>query len=274
MQNIVKQCMALIESAKNGYGTNCPYCGALSLGVLPNEAVCNFCETYFKRVLGDSATVSEKKMAALNADAIKGETKSLDAYADELKKQAPSPLTLYGLGNLYWVASSSKYTELNYALEGFMEQNSENIRTSLDTTSKSKEYLYKTLDAIQHIEHAEDVTLLVYTSVLCNIRLGRLFHAHASLGELNKIQTGGLARSYANMAYAVSSKSRDALQFIRPLMNTGEPSAVYYFARTLAQKKEFDEASLILEALTNTVNMPMCSYLLRSIKELRMKTET
>ncbi len=270
LQSLVKQCLDQIEAVRKAYGTACPYCGAFSMGVLPDETVCNFCESYFQK--SKVSADGTKNMATLNAEAIKGETKAIDSFADETKSKAPNPLVFYGIGTLYWAASSSKYAGLNYALEDFMEQNSDNIRASLDLASKSKEYFYKALDVIQHVDHAEDITSLVYTDILCNIKLGRMFQAHGALEQLNKIQTGGLARSYANMAYAVNAKSPDSIQFIRPLLNAGEPGAAYYAARMLAQKKEFDDAITILEALSTSINMPMSGYLLRSIKGFKEKT--
>lgn len=271
LQSLVKQCLDQIETIKNGYGIACPYCGALTVGALPNEIVCNFCEAYFTKTQAIALKSAAKKMAALNRDAITGETKAIDAFAEEVKKQPPNPLALYGLGNLYWAASSSKYLNHDYNLAGFMEQNSDNTYASLAFISRAKEHFYKALDVIQHIDHTEDTTQLVYTTIICNLKLGRMLQAHTGLEVINKINVGGLARSYANMAYVVNARDPGAITSIKPLLNAGSPNAIYYLARVLAQKKQFDDALLILGALSKSVNMPMCSYLLRSIKGLKEK---
>ncbi len=272
MEKVPRQLLAQAKMIKNGgYRHGCPYCGAVTIGALPNETICNVCEAYLSgQPAPDSAPPA---LSALNAKALQGDAAGLDAFALDLQKQGSvQTLSLYGPGVLYAMASGFAYRDLDYARPGFMEENAANVAVSMKLISKSKECFYKTLGTINATNDASGDAQLMYFAFMSNIFLNRPLRARSCLDNLNSTKKGGLAQGYCNMVYAVVARTGEVMQHTRPLLNTGEPNAFYYLARYLAQNKQFGEAVAVLTDLTNSLTMPMAAYLLKDLQSLLEKT--
>ncbi len=268
----VKTYLDLLKNAHGAKAFKCNVCGAETKSKSLKEAFCNLCESYNKFESNAYPDLSGE-LFKLNNDALIGKTDLLAEFANRIQKQAMQPKTLYAIGNLYYLASSYEYSNLDYSAKGFMEENSSNMYSSLALTSKSKEFFFKALGVLNQLEGDEGPELEgLYLKFLINMRLKRLSYAKKDLGSMDKLDTGSSVTAYSNMAYCVSTNAQHALNYIDPFLNAGEPNAFYYLARHLAQKKSYDSAESLLKALTSSFRMPMAQYLLLDIQMRRSKT--
>ena len=247
----------------------CPFCGA---GTARNsgKAFCISCESHIDFGKPDDLAGISRKMPAFYRDALLGKTEKLDGFAGEKRQQPLPPGVLYGIGVLYSHASSYAYHDRDYARMGFMEENSANVYASLSLTSKSKEFLYKALDSVERPGGSAGVEDAAYLKFIANVRLGRMTYAKRALGEIPAPDAA--LQQYSHMVYSVSTRSKDPMEYIDSMIRSGEPNALYYLARHLAQRRMFSDAVAVLQELISAWKSPMSEYLLRDLLEFMAKT--
>ncbi len=261
------KCIAAIKSM--GYKTSaCPFCGALTPSDSPT-AFCVSCESYVDFGHVEQPEGLATKLPRLYKDAVAGNAEKLDALAAEKSKLDLPPQSMYGIGMLYHHAASERYHGRDYARKGFMEENSGNVYASLALTSRSKEFMYKALYAIDSKGGAASSDE-AYTRFIINIRLGRMDHAMRALGMIPAARPRMV--SYSWVVYSVSSRSKGAMDYIRPMEEAGEPNVFYYLARHMAQRKRFGDAVAVLRELTSKWSMPLAVHLLSGLKGFIQET--
>ena len=242
----------------------CPFCGA---GTARNSgnAFCVSCESHIDFGKPDELVDISRNMPTFYMDALLGKTEKLDGFAGEKKQQPLPPGVLYGIGVLYSHASSYAYHDRNYARRGFMEENSANVYASLTLASKSKEFLYKALDAVGRQGGSTHVEDAAYLKFITNVRLGRMTYAKRALGEIPA--SDAVLQQYSYMVYSVNTRSKDPMNYIDSVIRSREPNALYYLARHLAQRRRFSDAVAVLQELISAWKSPMSEYLLRDLLE-------
>jgi len=247
----------------------CPFCGGQT-AYKGKESFCTICESYLgPKTDGPSHSGS---LTSVNADVLNGATDKLDGFLKANPKLLSEPGMLYGVGTLYAIASSYKYHDLYYAREGFMEQNSSNVYASLSMVSRSKEFFYRTLDSLEKLQGVDPVSL--YLEFITNMRLNRILDARAALNKMALMNKESAVLLYANMVYAVGTRSKSAMDHIETLAGNGEPNSFYYFARHQAQARKLEDAEAMLSVITEKFKMPMAAYMLQDLRTLASKTST
>ncbi|MEM0200843.1 MAG: hypothetical protein QXD23_00350 [Candidatus Micrarchaeaceae archaeon] len=244
--NYISEMKTLLQSLFPAVCNNC----ASKILIPNNLGICTVCElVVIKEGNNSQANLFEKITPLINKDSVTQAYTALNA----LSKESTTPSISYVFGIFYSILSDYAYTNLNYNGKGFMEENSANKYLSLDLTSKSKEFFFRTLKQISKIE--QKGSDIIYLEFITNIKLKRMFYALNSLKVLNQNKTGEIYNNYANMVYAVESKRKDAEYFVKPLLNTS-PILFFYISKILAQKKNLKEAIKILEYINSNVNIP------------------
>lgn len=246
----------------------CRHCGSNIIFWQGEESICSFCEAFFspgERMEGgrlDSfSELQELYDSKKFDDAIK--------KADSLALNNVDPHTLYGLGAIYAALSDIKYYGMDYGLQGFMEQNAVNSRSSLGLTAKSKEMFFKSIYLLGKEVMDSDSSDLIYLRFMANIKLGRLVDAKKDLGLMN---TKGLKGEYVRMVYAAETRDKTAYEQINKFIKKGDVNSVFYLAKHYADIKKLEEAKTILDKLVASERMPMAMPLLKRVEKILEQT--
>lgn len=257
-------------SGKSHSMTRCQYCGSFVALGGRKEGFCQFCEGYVHSRTHKSGDLS--KLSQIQDLLDSNKTADARAGLDALTSQSSDPILLFGAAHIYGYLSSYKYHDLDYNRKGFMEENSANVYSSLDLTSKSKEMFYKSIRLIN--DQTKDATGSepLYLNFVSYIKLKRLFDAGRSL-VLLKSHGHDVAREYAEMVYAVESGRKEGKESAIGLIGRGNINAIYYLARCYVKEKKLKEAKSILEKMTGKVRMPDAVFLLHKIDRLLEETK-
>ncbi|VVB77058.1 Uncharacterised protein [uncultured archaeon] len=253
----------------------CIHCGALVKSANAKEGVCNFCEQYTS--VFDAKGVG--KSAAL--DVFSAVRKSLEKGFDaedfkglnELVKNNSDPMVFYVSGLLYLLASDVRYCGRNYELEGFMEENYDNIRGGMDLMSSCRECFSKAVAVID--ASSSDGTQAknrTYTKFMSEVRLHRMADAQKTLQDIVVLADDPML-DYATMVADVESGSKDAEKSLSASIAKNEVNAFYYLAAHLAKKGRLAEAKSLLMALGAKADVRMSANLLRSISSAQAASE-
>lgn len=150
----------------------CSYCGSYLNLSNSEEGFCHFCEAYI--YLKEEGTKNPEAEKFFTIQLLIDEKNFDDARKklDAITAGNTNPNLLFAAGSIYKILSGMKYDDLDYNRKGFMEKNSNNIYSSLDLTSKSKEMFYKTIRLISdQTKNSPDADLL-YLSFISYIKLG------------------------------------------------------------------------------------------------------
>jgi hypothetical protein len=248
----------------------CRRCWAHSKSASGIDAFCNFCEQY----IGTSGYGSlhnpeaEAVFLRLQGAANRGLKPGDFAALDALLKSNSDPRVLYVAGVFYALLSDSLYRSRDYRIPGFMEENSSNIRASLDCSARSKALFYGAIAlAGREPFPSDDSVELLFMEFLCWIRLKRIADASRALMQLHKLLKGGRTLDYADMVFSVESGAADADVRLGRLLSINEPNALYYLAKRLAKGKRIGEAQAVLGRLGRKANVPIAQQLMNAVKE-------
>jgi|GEM_PF-5221342 hypothetical protein len=245
----------------------CGYCGSyLNLGTL-GEGFCHFCEAHINRREEKAKNPEIEKFSAIQLLIDEGNLDYAKKNLDAVTAESNNPNLLFGAGSVYKTLSGLKYGDLDYNRKGFMEENSANIYSSLDLTSKSKEMFYKAIRLISDQTKTSPDDDLLYLSFISYIKLGRLLDAERTLSSM-KTQKTSLMSEYANMVFCVESNKKEGYAYTLELMTKENPNGIYYLAKYLLSQKKLSEAKLTLERLSAKVRMPDAVFLLHKIDRL------
>ncbi len=260
--------LSLLEKSASASMLICNNCGSrtVSKNTLTH---CNFCELEINRTNPIDYPLEKFKKIATLID----NEKINDAIAslDELSKGISDPTASYVLAIFYEFVSNYKYYKLNYYASGFMEENSLNIYSSLDMTSKSKEFFFRALKLIHKTEQKD--TANVFLEFMANMKLHRHFNAAKALEEIKKDTTMTNSFEYAQMLTGCFTKSKDSTLKIQKSIENSEINAFYYLSMTLAENKRISDAIKLLSMLTKKARIPMAFYLLIKIKNVNEAME-
>lgn len=250
----------------------CSYCGSFMLLGNSKEGFCHFCEACIS-IMEDE--INDPYLDKLSSIQLLIDGRDFDSainHLDDLLKGEPNIYLLFGAANIYKTLSDIKYNDLDYNRKGFMEENSSNIYSSLDLTSKSKEMFYKTIRMVEgQIKTSPDENLL-YLSFISYIKLKRLLDAE-KVTERMKARKKSPGMEYVNMVFCIESGKKEGHQYAMELMSKGNPNAIYYLARSYMSDKKLKEARILLERLTSRVRMPDAIFLLHRIDRLLEETK-
>lgn len=252
----------------------CEYCGgsALSLG---KESICHVCEAHVrttKEELEGKYPSLYEKLASIQDSFRKGLFNEAEKETASLVEKHGDLGVLYAAANLYKFFSDYKYYDLDYNRSGFMEENSENIYTSLDLVSTSKKLFYISLKlVIEQTESSFDEGLL-YLQFIINIKLKRLVYAERVMKVIRELNKDDLITQYTNMVYSVESRSKRAPGYLNPLLSGGDVNSYYYLAKYLVYNRKVAEAKPILERILSICHMPPALYLLHNVNKLLEET--
>lgn len=252
--------------------SKCGYCGSSVLLDDQKNGVCHLCEGYISPNILDADTKMVAALSKIQKLIDTGKRDEAIKSLDQLVSESVDPKLLYGSANIYKTISDIQYHDLDYNRKGFMEQNSSNIYSSLDSISKSKEMFYKAIRIMEDKAKSQSSETLLYLSFVSYIKLKRFVDAKKTLSSMKKDEAS-LARGYADMVYSLETKREDAYMRIVGLIGKGDPNAVYYLARYYVQNKKLKEAKAVLERLTEKVRMPMAVFLLHNVDRLMEETK-
>jgi predicted Zn-dependent protease len=157
--------------------------------------------------------------------------------------------------------SDIKHKEKNYALGGFMEDNSKNEEASHALYAKAKALLYDVIAVCKKNEPINNE--LYYIEFLSEINLNRIYYAYKVLEELRKNENNQHIVEYAEALYALKTNSKNAVQLANKLINSGEPAINFDLAEFYARNGKLKEAKKILQTLaSNSISMPSSKFLL------------
>ncbi len=246
----------------------CKHCWTHAKSASAVDAVCNFCEQHVSAsAYALHNPEAEAIFLKLQSAAARGLRADDLGALDALLKGCSDPQVLYISGIFYSILSDSLYLCRNYALPGFMEENSGNIKASLGYSARSKELFYGAI-ALSGTEPASgaEAESLLFMEFLCWIKLGRLADASRVLETLHKLAKDEKALDYSDMVFSVESGAKDADARLAKLLSGNEANAFYYLAKRLAKGKRFGEALSVLARLGRKVNVQMAPQLASSIR--------
>jgi hypothetical protein len=264
-----KKYMAKLASAGLSELT-CPHCGSPTMSTKGKNAFCNFCEQYtsaseseFNKEVGTEVAFAEVSIQTLAGNHDEAEKKVV-----ALLKGSRDANIIYISGLFYLYFSDFKYKSRDYGLSGFMEANSDNVRASLDLTSRWKECFFKVRRLLK-VELSNDVMIdssYLLMKFMCEVKLGRLVEAGKTLKAMRSSNPQDIATEYAGMVYAVKKNDKGAEAILEKMIDKGEVNAFYYLAEHLAKQHRLDDAGNVVRWLNGFTKMFMAQELQRKIE--------
>jgi hypothetical protein len=249
----------------------CPHCGSPTISTKGKNAFCNFCEQYtsaseseFNKEVG-----TEVAFAEVSVQTLAGNRDEAEKKVAALLKGSRDASIIYVSGLFYFYFSDFKYKNRDYGLSGFMEANSDDVRASLDLTSKWKECFFKVRRLVK-FELSNDVRIdgsYILMKFMCEIKLGRLVEAGKTLKAMRNSNPQDIAAEYADMVYTVRKNDKSAESILEKMLDKGEINAFYYLAEHLAKQHRLDDAENVVKWLNSFTKMFMA-------QELQMKIES
>ncbi len=237
----------------------CTYCSTEYMRVEGQYSICPLCESIVatgEKSPLDPALLS--KLAGIKVSITKGSYLEAAENAETLAT-SQDPKVLYALASLYKLLSDITYLDVDYSLKAFMERNADNKNNetkrnkhnAMHLESRNRECLHKCIEILELSGASDEQSIFI--KAMAEIKLKR--YAHATI-ILSKQPDKGLALMYANMVLATDSKEKTAEKRITALLKAGETSAIFYAAKYLAMRKEFDNAERLIDIISAFVNLP------------------
>ena len=157
----------------------CKHCWTHAKSASAVDAVCNFCEQHVSAsAYALHNPEAEAIFLKLQSAAARGLRADDLGALDALSRDAQIRRSSLHLCKILLDSLDSLYLCRNYALPGFMEENSGNIKASLGYSARSKELFYGAI-ALSGTEPASgaEAESLLFMEFLCWIKLGRLADA-------------------------------------------------------------------------------------------------
>jgi uncharacterized Zn finger protein (UPF0148 family) len=255
----------------NSFGQiECPCCGMEVLSADGHSGFCHFCEypanTNYVQNAPDTVQKSDFTAALKKSD--------LPTAQKALEKMlaANKPEIFYLAGNFYRYFSDAIYLDVNYASEGFMEENSEHRTNSkfefnsMHLTSKSREYFYKLLKITNGEKEDQSIIFLRFMSC---IRLKKYAEAEWELNGLRTLSRDAALVSYAFTVFSACTKKAPDTAHIIPLLQSKTVNAYYYLAKMLINQRQFSYAEDLLKKINKSAIMPNAIYESFVLKGLR-----
>lgn len=249
---------------------SCAYCAHAATSPDGKEAICDFCENYVNAAESEFTGDAETKTVLLEVHDLIGKNQwdEAEKKITKLLDDTMDARLLYVCAAFYKYVSDYHYYAMDYGLRGFMHENADNVRESVELAAKSKACLYKALKVI-NIETSGNRLLhvdLLYIKFMSYIKLNRLVEAKKTLNEMVGLKNQDLLNAYAEMVYDVESNSKNAIPSVMKLLARNEVNAFYYLAKCLARTKRSKEAKAILEKALAKAGMPFSVPLMRSME--------
>lgn len=247
----------------------CGYCESPVLSPTKDSAFCQFCGAYTEDAKTQEKpedTAFHNGLAKIQSSIRGGALGDAKALSSTLFTKLTDPEKLFCGGNIYLFLSDQTYSSKDYAITGFMEKNSANVYESLDLTSKSKEFFYKTLWLIDASKPEEANERALFIAFLCCIYLKQHKKAKRHLDLLGSREKPTLIRRYADMIYSVETGSQNAKALIESLLGQKEVNTFFYMGKYLAKSKKLTEAEALLAAITSICKHPQAEELLNKIR--------
>ncbi len=246
----------------------CPNCGSDTYTAGKSTAFCNFCEQYIDST---APTGAETVFVPVQTAIKDGKWDEAFKQAETLLKGNVDPRQLYLLALFYQDFAIQKYYQKDYMLPGFMESNADNIRRSLDLTSRWKECYFKAIKLVDG-DLAKNMQVdsgLIYLKFISEIRLHKMVDASKTLETLHSLDTQGVITAYATLVYDAESDSKNTELDLYKQFSHDEINAFYYLARYLAKRNQLEESEEILEKLNETTKIFLVQDLLQKVKSAK-----
>lgn len=245
----------------------CPHCGSQTISAGGKSTFCNFCEQHT-----DVFSAGDKDAQAAFAPVVSSmAANSLDEArknADRLLKNNSAPRQLYLLSQFYLYFSNLKYYQRDYALQGFMEANADNISSSLDLTSRWKECYFKAIKIVEGelTKNMQVEPELVFIKFMSEMKLQKLVDAANTLVNLERLDKRGLLIEYATMVYNAEKRTQKSEPNLSKMLANKEINSFYYLAKYLAKRKKLEESEKILQKLSESTKIFVAEELLNKVR--------
>jgi hypothetical protein len=267
--------MSLYHNAKNfklpESKAKCTYCSTEYMCTEGPYSICPLCESIV--VSGEKSSLDPaiaSKLGGINKSIAKGAY--LEAIENaELLCTNSDPKVLYALASLYRSLSDITYMDVDYTMKAFMERNADNRNdepkrnkyNAMHLESRNRECLHKCIETLE-LSKAEDENSL-FIKAMAEIKLKR--YAHASI-ILDKQPDTSLAFRYAKMALATEANLKEAEKRINEMLHARETGAIFYAAKHLAMRKEFDSAEKLIDIISSFMDLPKYKIYKKRIKNV------
>lgn len=249
----------------------CAYCSTEYMCAEGPYSICPLCESIVvpgeKNILD---LVVASKLGGISQSIAKGAYLEAVENAEQLCTNA-DPKVLYALASLYRSLSDITYLDVDYNMKAFMERNADNRNdepkrnkyNAMHLESRNRECLHKSIEILELSKASDENSLFI--KAMAEIKLKR--YAHASI-ILDQQMNTTLAFKYAKMALATETNEKDAEKKINELLRERELNAVFYAARHLAMKKEFDSAEKLIDMISSFIDLPKYNVYKKRIKNV------
>ncbi len=253
-------CSTYAKELKSLEKLRCQYCGSTVL-TYGGSTFCHICEGLVLPAASPPEPISEAYSMFAS-----GKIADAKEVLSGACKGSQNARLLFGAANIFDAISDWEYSGADYGRPGFMYENSNSIYASLDTISKSKEMLYKSIKLLLQ-EYTESKNAEAsYLLFAANIKLKRKVYAFRQLAELEEEPS-----KYANMVYAAEYSEKSAKAHIDSLLGK-HVNSLYYLSKYLIHLRKFKAASDVLDAINSNVFMPKAAYLMQRLKLLLEET--
>ncbi len=193
-----KKYVKILKSIEaNSAAYTCPYCGALTYSV-SDSFFCSNCEAFIPSAKAlnqeDTKAASEIRKLVQSNDFAQAE----QAY-EALPEYATNPYFAYAEALACISESNYETAQINYALKGFMEENTTHRNNSLAAFSKARLLFSKAVyTAKKGISGGPETAKYIHAMFMAYMKLGDLKAAHSTLEKTGKL--GNILLSeYENM---------------------------------------------------------------------------
>ncbi len=249
------------------YAFVCRACGNAVESGDAGGGICGFCALFSHTTPADLEKEPEIRQlladlhASLQSKAWEEAVKTADAMAAK-----NTPDLLYGAGVAYFAYSDAEYSNTEYNLHGYMEENSDHRENGVHLSYKARQYLEGAIWACKNDTNSATDERTSYMKFMASMKLGKLEDMQTYLSEINAKGTDTIMMKYANMAYY--SYSNDLLRsnkLAESLIGSGIVTALYYIARNMVRKRKYKAAKKTLEGLLSSEEMPEARKLLEYV---------
>ncbi len=256
------------EISPTRYEFACPSCGNSFESQDAKGGICNVCEMFSH--MAPEELEKEQETSQLLSDlhtyllskAWEQAAKTADAIAEK-----SDPYLLYGAGIAYLTYSNAEYSNTDYNLHGYMEENSDHKENSIRICYKAKQYLEQAIWVCRNDPNIASNEGTSYIKFIASVKLDKLEDMQIYLNEISGKGTDGITAKYANMVYySYAGDIKRSNQFAHSLAVSGIETSSYYMARNMVKLHKYRTARKLLERLLAATEMPEARNLLEYVK--------
>ncbi len=250
------------------YELICPSCGNHFESQDANGGICNVCEMFSHTTPEELEKEQEAKqlLSDLHTCLLSKTWEKAIETADAIAAKN-DPYLLYGAGIAYLAYSDAEYSNIDYNLHGYMEENSDCRESGIRISYKAKQYLEQAIWICANDPNITADASTSYIKFIASVKLGKPEDMQVYLNEIIAKGADSVIARYASMVYySFLGNIKRSNQLAQLLIDLGIETSNYYVARNMLKQHKYKAAKKALEELLAVTEMPEARKLLEYVK--------